>query len=241
VGADYGSTASFFLQKGAERVIAVESDPILFKELFSNFEGENKVIPVLLEVSNRENLEDLISKFKPDVLKLDCEGCEVYLTTMTVSALLDVSEYLVETHEHIGRETKLQIEQLFDKIRYVHETYEVLPGVEVVHAKKSWDRVELSEQEIVRLKNTPSIRKEYLAQELSRVRAQLRTAVSNLEELKAKLQCLEFELDSIKSSFGYRLMRFYGNRIDRAFPDGTRRGEFRKAIMGTLRKRTTTE
>jgi hypothetical protein len=239
VGADYGSTASFFLRKGAEKVIAVESDPILFKELLSNFEGENKVIPVLLEVSKSQHLEDLITKFRPDVLKLDCEGCEVYLTTMTVSALLDVSEYLVETHGHIGCETKLQIEQLFDKIRYAHETYEVLPGVEVVHAKKSWDDVVLAEQEIVRMKNTLSIRKEYLEKELSNVRGQLLGAISELNELSSRLNHMESELACIKSSFGYRLMRFYGRRIDKALPDGTRRGEMKRTVRAMLRKHTT--
>ena len=33
VGADYGSTADFFLQRGAARVIAVEGDPRSFRRL----------------------------------------------------------------------------------------------------------------------------------------------------------------------------------------------------------------
>jgi len=33
VGADYGSTADFFLEQGALRVVAVEADPKLFRRL----------------------------------------------------------------------------------------------------------------------------------------------------------------------------------------------------------------
>jgi hypothetical protein len=45
----------------------------------------------------------------------------------------------------------------------------------------------------------------------------------------------EFELQSIKFRFGFAVMRFYGTRIDRAFPDGTKRGEFKKLVRESLR------
>ena len=43
------------------------------------------------------------------------------------------------------------------------------------------------------------------------------------------------ELDIIKSSFGYKFMRFYSTRIDHLFPDGTKRGDFRKTVVKSVR------
>jgi hypothetical protein len=45
---------------------------------------------------------------------------------------------------------------------------------------------------------------------------------------------LESELSVIKSSFGYKLMKFYASGIDRLFPEGTSRGELRKGAKPTL-------
>ena len=63
--------------------------------------------------------------------------------------------------------------------------------------------------------------------ELRRVREELAT-------LQEELATLQEELDGIKNSFGYKLMRFYSTRIDRVFPDGTRRGEFRRRVVRGL-------
>jgi GT2 family glycosyltransferase len=41
-------------------------------------------------------------------------------------------------------------------------------------------------------------------------------------------------LANIKRSFGYKFMRFYSSRIDKLFPEGTRRGEFRKVVTGSI-------
>ncbi len=41
-------------------------------------------------------------------------------------------------------------------------------------------------------------------------------------------------LANIKRSFGYKFIRFFSTRIDKLFPDGTRRGEFRKVVTGSI-------
>jgi hypothetical protein len=74
-----------------------------------------------------------------------------------------------------------------------------------------------------------------LQKEFSKLHQEPKDASSSIESLNTQLQHAYFELDSIKSSFGYRVMRFYGSRIDRAFPDDTRRGEFKKIIRESLR------
>jgi len=46
---------------------------------------------------------------------------------------------------------------------------------------------------------------------------------------------LQMELQGIKGSFGYMLTRFYGSRIDRLLPDGTRRGELKRMLATAYR------
>src|SRR5207245_4990575 len=77
-GADYGSTAQFFLEKGCKEVICVESNETHFKNLTENARRNPKIKPIKLEVSNEEHWRYLIS-LKPDIIKSDCEFCEKHL------------------------------------------------------------------------------------------------------------------------------------------------------------------
>ena len=50
-----------------------------------------------------------------------------------------------------------------------------------------------------------------------------------------EIDALRSELTSIKKCFGYKFMRFYGSVIDQALPDGTKRGEFKRRVLHSLR------
>jgi GT2 family glycosyltransferase len=73
--------------------------------------------------------------------------------------------------------------------------------------------------------------KKALKEELAR----LGIAVSKRDELGSRLKYAETQLNEIKQSFGYSIMRSSAQRIDRLFPDGTRRGEFKKTVAYSLR------
>ena len=98
IGADYGSTACFFLQRGAFRVIAVESNKHLFSRLLENAPKLGNIIPVELHVSSIQDYINLIQSYKPDIVKVDCEGCEIYLLDVPDSILRNVREYIIEIH-----------------------------------------------------------------------------------------------------------------------------------------------
>lgn len=240
VGADYGSTTSFFLEKGAKKVIAVEPDPDLFGQLVSNYSDDRNVVAVNTRVTKGEDLALLIAKFSPDLLKLDCEGCEIYLADIDEPTLRKVPEYLVETHDHI-LPTKItqQIEDLFEDIRYSHETYEVLPGVRVVHAKERWQVLSVSEKDIIRSKNAILLQAEnalgVLRNQCVVLKAELTQSHSEVEAAISKLLYAESELQDIKRSFGYNFMCFYASIIDRLLPEGTRRGEFKRILVSCAR------
>ena len=55
-----------------------------------------------------------------------------------------------------------------------------------------------------------------------------------LDRLSHELSQDRTEVLAIRDSFGYKVVRFCGARIDRLLPEGTRRGEFRKVVVTSL-------
>lgn len=74
-----------------------------------------------------------------------------------------------------------------------------------------------------------------LAANLEKKLAQkLEQAKNERAELVHQLNRNRSELEQIRSSFGYAFMKFYSSRIDRLFPNGTSRGEFRKVVTASV-------
>ncbi len=68
------------------------------------------------------------------------------------------------------------------------------------------------------------------------LRRKYRSGSSALTELYiAELEKEIDELVGIKKCFGYKLMRLYGHIIDQTLPDGTKRGELKRKVVGHLR------
>jgi len=79
VGADYGSTADFFLSQGAAQVIAVEGDERTFRRLKALAERREGLKAVHMRISSVVDWEELLTKYPAQVVKVDCEGPEGYL------------------------------------------------------------------------------------------------------------------------------------------------------------------
>jgi len=63
----------------------------------------------------------------------------------------------------------------------------------------------------------------------------IQTLETDRSSLVRQLGEAKRELLEIRHSLGYKVMRFYGSRIDRALPDGTSRGVFRDIVVASLR------
>ncbi|MEM2260847.1 MAG: hypothetical protein QXK24_00200 [Ignisphaera sp.] len=102
IGADVGSTADYFLQKGAKKVIAVEGSEYYWSKLCDNCLNYKfsffHVEPVLLNIKSPEDYKYLIQKYLPDIVKIDCEGCEVHLLDLDKDTVKLVREYIIEVH-----------------------------------------------------------------------------------------------------------------------------------------------
>ena len=93
IGADVGSSAIFFLLSGAKKVYMVENNPNYIKEY-----KRLKEIGYLNGILSNTELIDasIINGLDFDILKMDCEGCELNLLTST---LLDkAKEFIVALH-----------------------------------------------------------------------------------------------------------------------------------------------
>lgn len=99
VGADYGSTAVYFLSKGADGVIAVEGCEGHYRRLEALAEKERRIVPAQMHVSCAEDWWIHLHAFEPDVLKVDCEGCEAYLLDVSDSSFASVVEMGLEVHD----------------------------------------------------------------------------------------------------------------------------------------------
>ena len=95
LGADYGSTADYFLLNGAKRVIAVEGDKELARKLYGNFGNDKRVVCIEKWISSGKDVNMLIEKYHPDIVKVDIEGAEKSLLDVDVAK---VKEWLIETH-----------------------------------------------------------------------------------------------------------------------------------------------
>ena len=71
--------------------------------------------------------------------------------------------------------------------------------------------------------------------ELSQNRSTIESMTAERSQLTEQLNQLKEGLDEIHHSLGYKFMRFYASPIDRLFPSGTSRGEFRKVVTASLR------
>jgi hypothetical protein len=134
VGADVGSTADFFLAKGARWVIAVEGNRYFYSQLKSHARKVRGIIPVYMWINKPEHYIELITKHVPDVMKVDCEGCEIHLFNVPDKVFSLVPEYIVETH------SDATFNAIINKCR--RNNYEIVdvnewtPKVRIVYAKR---------------------------------------------------------------------------------------------------------
>jgi len=110
VGADYGSTADFFLQRGAARVIAVEGDPRSFRRLEALAKERPCLVAVQKRITSVNDWRELLSSHAPQVVKADCEGGEYWLLDLEDKLFSRPEAWAVELH------TKEQAERWGNRI-----------------------------------------------------------------------------------------------------------------------------
>ncbi len=139
IGADYGTTARYFFSRGASQVIVSERNP-LWRAKLKTFAEEDARLTVI-EVFTTENATTILALHQPDVVKVDCEGCEKFLFSVHPSLMAKPRAWVMETH------TRLLYDKFctwFSALGYEVETVEDWPEtpkrcIKVIKAVRSHD------------------------------------------------------------------------------------------------------
>jgi len=95
IGADHGTTAEYFLARGARFVAACERNPQQFNRLRALAEGRPMAAYGAFDA---DIAPDLFEFYQPDIVKVDCEGCEAVLLTLPDELLRGPRAWVLETH-----------------------------------------------------------------------------------------------------------------------------------------------
>lgn len=136
IGADWGSTAYYFLEHDAIKVVAVEGSKVSAPELFNNYGSEPNIVCIEKIVQSPDDFENLISSHKADIVKVDIEGAEKHLLGVSMDTILKIKEWLVETH---NEDLFTRFYDLFTNLGYIVTVHYEHPAerVKVIWARRS--------------------------------------------------------------------------------------------------------
>lgn len=162
IGANIGDSPIYFASKGASRVIALEPDKISYEYALKNVtsNGFSKTIDVLWagcgpnNISRNEEhpeiltLKKILEKYcsRPQILKVDCEGCEYDLILNASCDNLESFSH-IQIEYHFGYQNlKSKLEECGFEVRCTRPTYfipmnknrtsRLVLGNEIVQSKK---------------------------------------------------------------------------------------------------------
>jgi hypothetical protein len=121
VGADVGSTADYFMQKGAACVYAIEGEQRRFSKLCQNIQtvlgdpGFQRVKPWHIFLGDAETLAGVIYQAHADIVKFDLDSpgkfYEHLLAQLPPNVLQLTGEWLIELHT---RDNSQKVRQAFE-------------------------------------------------------------------------------------------------------------------------------
>lgn len=153
IGADYGCTPEFFLSRGAKRVIAVEADPFYYNRLVEWAETINKTETIVACINGMTagNLQGLLNPaatdFIPQIVKIDCEGCECEFFRLNDDVLKIPEAYILETHSVAMFEAWTH---LLRRLRYAVTVIEEFPKNPVERHRKVLSGVKRPPPRVIR-------------------------------------------------------------------------------------------
>lgn len=127
--------------------------------------------------------------------------------------------------------------------------HQLLAGDAPWYETNPWDRLRDLSEELNRTKTKHESTVQALEERLQSARAERAAIIKDLGHLNDQLHQVRADLDrtsrekdqvqselsQIRSSTSYAFVRFCCRQIDRTCPDGTRRGELKKVVLGSIR------
>ena len=130
IGADYGSTAYYFMSKGAIRVICVEGNPTLYRQLQANMRFLPNCVSVYRNIQSPADFTDILRN-TAETVKVDVEGAEKHLLQVEPSLLQQHYEWIIEMHRNLD---KKEFIDYFQSARFdVVNMFPYSIGLTIVH------------------------------------------------------------------------------------------------------------
>lgn len=101
-GADYGSTAYYFIRKGAIRVVCVEGNPALYRQLEANMRFLPNCVAVYRNIQSPDDFAQVLAN-TAETVKVDVEGAEKHLLKVHPSLLQQHYEWIIELHRNLNK------------------------------------------------------------------------------------------------------------------------------------------
>ncbi len=170
IGSYVGESATFFLKRGAKKVICYEPVPQNLKAIALNLKkykkqtevfdmalgGENGFVELCSDVPLGElsfgghgtekskyklkckaiSLETILMNHQADIVKMDCEGAEHYITSTPIELIKQVPYWIIETHSQDIYD--LVFSQMHKAGFSISKFFKMVPGIDVVHFFKDF-------------------------------------------------------------------------------------------------------
>lgn len=131
IGADRGSTASYFLRQGAAFVTCVEGNCKLYDELVQNLPSLVNCQAIFKWIRSSKDMAEML-RYGADIVKIDVEGAEKHLLDVNPWLIQQHPEYMVEVHWGVDMDA---IIWLFDRCCF-HVTLGARGiGWQIIHCK----------------------------------------------------------------------------------------------------------
>jgi hypothetical protein len=139
IGADYGTSAEYYLLHGARYVWAVDAG----KEFVERMNRElcvmypDKVTAQWFFINSPAHFDYVISRpvdlagKSPEIVKVDIEGFEIHMVGMNDEIFSAPNEYLIEVHSKVIREL-ITKKLLKNNYRLIDNAFDVVRGVKNV-------------------------------------------------------------------------------------------------------------
>jgi len=118
-------TPVYFLEQGASKVIGVDGSQQSYQWFEQNLQDE-KFIQHMDMMDSKGKFELFLWYYRPDVIKCDVEGGELYLMSLNPSLFIPVMDMAIEYHDET---TKFVTEQTLINNGFTLEYYE-FPGID---------------------------------------------------------------------------------------------------------------
>lgn len=124
---NWPTTPEWLIINGAKEVYAFDMDEREIEWYKENISNKYRIFPFFKEIKDVQDIRNIISEYKPDMIKCDIEGAEIFLLELTDDEFCSITSYAIETHSEELHEAFIN--------KFTNLGYTVIAQIDLIHAK----------------------------------------------------------------------------------------------------------